>query len=162
MMKITGKRRWWIRYSIRMGKANSHDHAPQPKPNSHDLSWNITQRFIFNLRISSSDTLLPHSSTQPKIAGGSPRFRRAPCWWWWFGIRKRAPARKKGTFFRISGEAAAPLPPPPRLGMALSLVQTIHMKRRAWQWKRSLLKNRGRNSPLSSASGLDQTTDSRC
>ena len=34
--------------------------------------------------------------TSLKLLGGSPRFRRAPCWWWWIGIRKRAPARKKG------------------------------------------------------------------
>ena len=45
------------------------------------------------------------------LGGGSPRFRRAPCWWWWFGIRKRAPARKKGTFFHKY--------PPPPLGTAL-------------------------------------------
>ena len=52
-----------------------------------------------------------------KLMGGSPRFRRAPCWWWWFGIRKRAPARKKGTFFHdYQGGASCPPAPPPRYG----------------------------------------------
>ena len=65
-----------------------------------------------------------HGRTQSKIAGGgggSPRFRRAPCCWWWFGIRKRAPARKKGTFVHDYRGAAAPLPPA-RYGPALSVL----------------------------------------
>ena len=60
-----------------------------------------------------------HGRTQPKIAwggGGSRRFRRAPCWWWWFGIRKTAPACKKGTFVHDYRGGAAP----PLLGTALT------------------------------------------
>ena len=53
-----------------------------------------------------------HGRTQPKMAGGggSPRFRGAPCCWWWFGIRKRAPARKKGTFSGLPGGSCPPAP----------------------------------------------------
>ena len=53
-------------------------------------------------------------------------------WWWWFGIRKRAPARKRGIFPTITGGGGAAAPLPPRLGTALKFA-LINLYAHTWE-----------------------------